>query len=199
MLRTFAAAGLLGLSICTAALANPISQDPTKAPAGDYVLDKRHASLTAKIAHMGGFSRYTMRFDGLDGGYTLDPTNWQATKVTINVDAASVDTGDPSFNKQIAGYFDAAKFPTISFVSTDLTADNGKGVLTGDLTFHGVTKPVSLDVTFNGVGPGMLGAGTRMGFSGTGRIKRSDFGVTEMKQFAGDDIDLLFEVEFVKK
>lgn len=199
MLRTFAAAGLLGLSICSAALANPTSQDPTKAPAGEYVLDKRHASLTAKIAHMGGFSHYTMRFNGLDGGYTLDPANWQATKVTINVDAASIDTGDPSFNKQISGYFDAAKFPTISFVSTELTADNGKGVLTGDLTFHGVTKPVSLDVTFNGVGPGMLGAGTRMGFSGTGHIKRSDFGVTEMKQFAGDDIDLLFEVEFVKK
>jgi polyisoprenoid-binding protein YceI len=58
---------------------------------------------------------------------------------------------------------------------------------------------VALDVIFNGVGPGMLGAGTRMGFSGTTHIKRSDFGVTTMKQFAGDDLDLVFEVEFVKK
>jgi len=62
-----------------------------------------------------------------------------------------------------------------------------------------VTKPVTLDVTFNGSGPGMLGAGTRMGFSGAGRIKRSDFGVSNAKQFAGDDIDLSFEIEFVKK
>ena len=53
--------------------------------------------------------------------------------------------------------------------------------------------------TFNGSGPGMMGAGTRMGFSGTVRIKRSEFGVTNAKQFAGDDIDLEFEIEFVKK
>ena len=62
-----------------------------------------------------------------------------------------------------------------------------------------MTKPVRLDATFNGFGPGMLGIGTRMGFSGTGRIKRSDFGVTAMLPFAGDDLDLVFEVEFVKK
>ena len=71
--------------------------------------------------------------------------------------------------------------------------------MSGDLTFHGVTKPVVLDVTFNGVGPGILGAGTRLGFSGTTHLKRSEFGVTAMSQFAGDDLDLIFEVEFVKK
>ena len=76
---------------------------------------------------------------------------------------------------------------------------DGRGTVTGDLTFHGVTKPVTLDAVFNGSGPGMMGAGTRMGFSGTGRIKRSEFGVTNAKQFAGDDIDLEFEIEFVKK
>ena len=75
----------------------------------------------------------------------------------------------------------------------------GKGQLTGDLTFHGVTKPVTLDVTFNGVGPGLLGAGTRMGFSGSGRIKRSEFGVNAVRLFAGDEVDLLFEIEFSKK
>jgi len=71
--------------------------------------------------------------------------------------------------------------------------------VTGDLTFHGVTKPVTLDVTFNGSGPGMLGAGARLGFSGTGQIKRSDFGVNNVRQFAGDEVDLAFEIEFVKK
>jgi polyisoprenoid-binding protein YceI len=153
----------------------------------------------AKIPHMGGFSHYTFRFDSLDGGFTYDPATWQATKVTITVDAASVDTGDPSFNKQIAGYFDAGKYPTMTFVSTELAGADGKGTLTGDLTFHGVTKPVTLDVAFNGAGPGLLGAGTRAGFSGTAHIKRSDFGVTAASSFAGDDVDLVFEVEFVKK
>jgi polyisoprenoid-binding protein YceI len=198
-MRIAAALLMLTLGLAPPALANPNTQDPAKVPAGTYELDKRHASLFAKIPHMGGFSRYTLRMTGLDGGFTYDPANWQATKVTINVNPAGIETGDAGFNKQIAGYFDAAKFPAITFVSTDLKAENGRGVLTGDLTFHGVTKPVALDVVFNGAGPGLLGAGTRIGFSGTGRIKRSDFGVTAARQFAGDDVDLVFEVEFVKK
>jgi polyisoprenoid-binding protein YceI len=195
------AGGVLILTLAAAApaLADPTTADPAKVPAGSYALDKRHASLVVKIPHMGGFSRYTLRMTGLDGGFTYDPANWQATKVTINVNPAGIETGDAGFNKQIAGYFDPAKFPAITFVSTDLKAENGRGVLTGDLTFHGVTKPVALDVVFNGAGPGLLGAGTRIGFSGTGSIKRSDFGVTAARQFAGDDVDLVFEVEFVKK
>jgi polyisoprenoid-binding protein YceI len=75
----------------------------------------------------------------------------------------------------------------------------GVGKLEGDLLFHGVTKPVTLDVTFNGVGPGLLGVGTRVGFSGTGQIKRSEFGVNQARMFAGDLVDLVFEIEFVKK
>jgi polyisoprenoid-binding protein YceI len=198
--RILAAALVLGLAIAGPASANPVTRDPAKIPAGTYVLDKRHASLTAKIAHLGGFSHYTLRFTGLDGSFTLDPADWRATKVTFSVDPKSVDTGDAAFNRQIAGYFDAAKYPAISFVSTGLTGgETGQGELSGDLTFHGVTKPVTLQATFNGVGPGLLGVGTRMGFSGTARIKRSDFGVTAVRQWAGDDIDLIFEIEFTRK
>jgi polyisoprenoid-binding protein YceI len=200
MIRTALAALTLGLALAGPAVANPVTRDPAKVPAGTYVLDKRHASLVAKLAHLGGFSRYTLRFSGLDGGFTYDPANWQATKLSFTVDPKSVDTGDPSFNKQIAGYFHAEKYPAISFVSTAITATpDGQGQVTGDLTFHGVTKPVTLNVTFNGEGPGLLGVGTRMGFSGTARIKRSDFNETAVSQWAGDDVDLLFEVEFSKK
>ena len=200
MKRCLAAILMLSLASAGAASATPTTHDPAKVPAGTYQLDPQHASLIAKIPHLGGFSRYTLRFDRLAGGYTYDPANWSATKVRITVDPASVDTGDLGFNKQIAGYLDVAKYPTISFVSSALEAGaNGEGKLTGDLTFHGVTKPVTLDVTFNGVGPGILGMGTRMGFSGTTRIKRSDFDENAVRQFAGDDVDLIFEVEFEKK
>ena len=198
MLRIMVAALAVSVALSGAGVANPSTQDPAKVPAGTYVLDKRHASLIAKTLHM-GFSHYTLRFDGLDGGFTYDPANWQATKVNISIDPKSIDTEIPTFNKQVAGFFEPDKYPAITFVTTSATGSEGKGTVTGDLTFHGVTKPVTLDVTFNGSGPGMLGAGTRMGFSGTGRIKRSDFGVTNEKQFAGDDIDLSFEIEFVKK
>lgn len=194
------AAATLTLVLAAPALAEPTNRDPAKAPAGTYELDPRHAGLVVKIAHLGGFSRYTMRFNALTGGFTYDPANWQATKVTITIDPKSIDSEDMNFNKEIAGFFEPAKYPAITFVSTAVTADaDGRGTVTGDLTFHGVTKPVTLDAVFNGSGPGMMGAGTRVGFSGTGRIKRSDFGVNNAKQFAGDDIDLSFEVEFVKK
>ncbi|MET0273335.1 MAG: YceI family protein, partial [Phenylobacterium sp.] len=124
---------------------------------------------------------------------------WRATTLTIGIDPKSVDTGEPSFDKQIVGWLEPSKYPKILFAVTGIEAIDGKGTVTGDLTLHGVTKPVTLYVTFNGAGPGMLGAGTRMGFSGTGRIRRSDFGVDQVRMFAGDDVDLAFEVEFVKQ
>jgi polyisoprenoid-binding protein YceI len=199
MTRT-AAALILALGLAGPALANPSTADPAKVPAGTYVLDKRHASLTAKIVHM-GFSHYTLRFNGLDGGFTYDPANWQSTKVTFTVDPKSVDTNDPAFNKQIAGYFDAEKYPAITFVSTAAQGQDGKGTVTGELTFHGVTKPVTLDVTFDGAGHGVTPIGTRLGFSGSTQIKRSDFGVSNLilNQFTSDEVDLAFEIEFEKK
>lgn len=200
MTRPILAGLALGLVVAGAAAANPQSRDPAKVPAGTYVLDPRHASLVAKIPHLGGFSRYTLRFDKLSGQFAYDPANWRTTSVTIDIDPASVDTGDASFNKQIAGYFHLDRYPVMRFVSTGIEGgEDGQGTVSGDLTFHGVTKPVTLNVAFNGVGPGLLGAGTRAGFSGTARIKRSDFGETAVSQWAGDDIDLLFEVEFQKK
>ena len=135
MRRTGAGGSVFAAIVIAAALggvarANPSTQDPSKVPAGVYVLDKRHASLTARIAHMGGFSRFTLRFNGLDGGFTYDPANWQATKVSVTVDPKSIDTGNPPFDKQIAGYFEADKFPAISFSSTAITdGGDGKGTL----------------------------------------------------------------------
>jgi polyisoprenoid-binding protein YceI len=201
MVRALVAAFVLTLATAAGALAAPKSQDPTQLPAGDYVLDKRHASLVVKVLHL-GFSNYTMRFDGLDGGFTYDPANWTATKATITVDPASIDTGDPGFNKTIAGtsFFDAAKFSQITFVTTQVQGGpDGKGTITGDLTFLGQTRPATLDVLFHGFGPGMMGGGTRLGFSATGRLKRSDFGLTTYSQYVGDDVDLIVEAEFFKK
>jgi polyisoprenoid-binding protein YceI len=200
MIRTAALTLALTLGVTGVALANPSTQDPLKVPAGTYGLDKRHATLTVKIVHM-GFSHYTLRLNGLDGGFTYDPANWQATKVTFTVDPKSVDTNDAAFNKQIAGYFEADKYPAITFVSTDVQGADGKGTITGDLNFHGVTKPVTLDVTFAGAGHGVTPLGTRLGFSGSTQIKRSEFGLSNfvLNQFTGDDVDVIFEVEFEKK
>ncbi len=198
--RLIAGLALATTVLAAPALANPKSQDPTAAPKGDYELDKRHASLVVKIPHMGGFSKFTMRFDKLDGAFAYDPASWADTKATINIDPTSIDTNVAGFDKTIANsYLEAGKYPAITFVTSKIEGADGHGTVTGDLTFHGVTRPVALDVTFNGFGPGLLGAGTRMGFSGTTHIKRSDFGANAVTAFAGDDLDLIFDVEFVKK
>lgn len=184
-----------------AALADPVSRDPAKVPAGRYELDSRHASLNMKISHMGGFSNFAMRFDRLSGGFDYDPAKPEATRLTLEIDPKSIHTGLPAFDVELAGprYFDAAKHPKITFVSTRVEAGpQGRGSVTGDLTFMGRTRTVVLDVIFNGVGPGLLGQGTRLGFSGSGAIKRSELGFTPAAGSAGDVVQLDFEIEFTK-
>jgi polyisoprenoid-binding protein YceI len=191
------------LALCAgAAQADPTSRDPAKVPAGAYALDARHASLNMKIAHMGGFSNFALRFDHLSGAFDYDPAKLATTKLTLEIDPKSIHTGVPGFDEELAGprYFNTARYPKITFVSTRVDAGpSGRGNVTGDLTFMGKTLPVTLDVIFNGVGPGLLGQGTRLGFSGSGAIKRSEFGFTPMEGAAGDVVQLDFEVEFTKK
>lgn len=206
MARPFAYAILAGallaapLAAPVAALAQPAT-DPAAAPAGTWALDKRHASLTLRIKHF-GTSNYTFRLSGLDGSYSYDPANPLASKVSITVDPKSVDTGLDNFNKEISDdpkFFDSAKYPTITFVSTKIEQTSpGKGKLTGDLTFRGVTKPVTLDVTYNGFAKTPFGSQI-MGFSATGKIKRSEFGFTHLVPMVSDDVDLAIEAEFNPK
>jgi polyisoprenoid-binding protein YceI len=181
-----------------AAFAQQMTQDPSAAPAGTYHLDKKHASVTMKLSHM-GLSYYTMRFDTIDASYTYDPSNPAASKIQVAIDPKSVDTDNPPFNQEIAEqFFEADKYPAITFVSTAVhPGAGGKGEVVGDLTFHGVTRPVVLDVVFNGTGQGMMHE-QRMGFSGVTTVKRSDFGVTKYVPLVGDDVTVLIEAEFTK-
>jgi polyisoprenoid-binding protein YceI len=192
----FAAIVLAG-SVC-AATAQEVNADPTAAPAGEYKLDKSHTSVTLKVTHL-GLSYYTLRFDKVQGDYSYDPNHPDATKVEVIIDPASVDTGDAAFNRQIATQvLEADKYPEIHFVSTALrSTSDGRGVLVGDLTFHGVTKTVNLDVIYNGLGRGLLHE-PRMGFSASTTIRRSDFGAARYEPMVGDNVSVLIETEFSK-
>jgi len=191
------AAIILGSSLC-AATAQEVNADPAAAPSGEYKLDRSHTSVTLKLTHL-GLSYYTMRFDKVQGDYSYDPAHPEATKVEVTIDPASVDTGDAGFNRQIAGQvLEADKYPQIHFVSSALrSTSDGRGVLVGDLTFHGVTKTVNLDVIYNGLGRGLLHE-PRMGFSASTVIRRSDFGVTKYEPMVGDNVSVLIETEFSK-
>lgn len=201
MLRRALVFMALGLTLWPQATrADQPTRDPARVPAGAYVLNTRQSTLAIRISLMAGLSRYTMRFNRLSGSFDYDPASWQSTQVEITVDPRAVEAQNTMFNRAIVGYFEPEKYPVIGFRSTALVADpNGRGKLSGDLTFHGVTRPITLDVQFNGFGPDPQGAGARMEFTGTGTIQRSDFGVIAGRLFADDRIDLIFEVEFARK
>jgi polyisoprenoid-binding protein YceI len=176
------------------------STDPAQVAAGTYTLDKRHTSVIAKVSHF-GFSNYAMRFDSIEGSLDFNPKTPTASKLTIRIDPRSISTGLPDFDIEIEDkFFNAGKHPQITYVSQGVSAVAGnKGRLLGDLTFNGVTKPVTLDVTFNGAATNMRGTPT-MGFSATGVFKRSDFNVAGQlpTNVVGDEVTLLIEAEFNK-
>ena len=193
-----AAAGL-ALAVLSGSVGAAPSLDPAKASAGHYALDRRHASVVARVRHM-GLSLYTMRFNKVEGDYDYDPAQPLASKIAVVVDAQSLDTGDNGINARFAsGFLDSDHNPTITFKSTSIqTTDPVHGTVTGDLTLRGVTQPVTLDVTYDGAEAGLIG-GRRMGFSATTTIKRSLFGSTAWRAFVGDDVQLIIEAEFVRQ
>ena len=143
MMRVFAAFLIFAL---LSACATPPVIVPSAAPAGNYKLDPTHASVTWSLSHA-GLSNYTARFNTISGALNFNPDAPQESSVDIRIDPKSVSTGLPKFDEEIAtsgNYFDADNFPEIRFVSTDikLTGD-ATGLITGDLTLKGVTKPVT--------------------------------------------------------
>jgi polyisoprenoid-binding protein YceI len=198
-MRFFAPAAIgLALAMPVCAAAAP-SLDPAKAPAGHYELDRRHTAVLASVLHE-GVSHFIMRLDQVSGAYDYDPANPRATKISITMDARSLDAGDAAINKQFADQFlDASHNPQITFTSTAIRAsDATHGQVTGQLTFHGVTRPVTLQVAYNGFAPNLI-LGSRMGFSASTVIRRSDFGSNAWEGPVGDDVRITIETEFVHK
>jgi polyisoprenoid-binding protein YceI len=171
-------------------------------PAGHYVLDPHHASVIARVKHM-GVSLYTLRFNTLEASFEYEPAHPEATRLTASVDPASLDV-NADYGKQFAEEFlSVSKFPRATFTATQLqTAGDGTGTMTGDLTLMGVTKPVTFNVTLIGAGHEVLPIplGRRAaGFEATTTIKRSDFGSTYLNNLVGDEVTLQIEAEFEKK
>lgn len=193
------------------ASAPALAQDDLPPPGpGDYILDRGHSRLLFRVNHL-GFSNYTALFTTYDATLHFDPANPTAMTVTATIDIASLETHYPDpaldFNAVLTGpeFLDVAAFPTATFTSTAVTLTGPDSAnVTGDLTLHGVTRPVTLAATFNG-GWGAMPmdtAGARIGFSATTQFNRSDFGVgfgvpepgSEMG--VSDQVDIIIEAEF---
>ncbi|WP_126978196.1 YceI family protein [Frigidibacter oleivorans] len=183
----------------------------TQAPAGTYRLDLAHGRLLFRVSHL-GFSNYTAFFRDFDATLAFDPADPEAMTVEATVDPASVETlyPDPAFdfNAVIAGpeFLDAAQFPEMTFRSTRVRMTGpDRAAVTGDLTLHGVTRPITLRVTFNGGYPpqDFDPGGARIGFSATGTLFRSDFGIGYGIPAPGstlgvsDAVEIVIEAEFI--
>lgn len=180
------------------------AQTPADVPAGTYKLDPRHASVTWRVSHM-GLSNYTARFATVDAVLTYDPKEPSKSRVTATIDPASVKTdlvnAKEDFDKELRDdprFFKVAKFPEIKFTTTSVDKTGEKtGRMTGDLTFMGVTKPITLDVVFNGsFKEHPMSKKPAIGFSATGVVKRSQYGLDALVPFIGDDVTILVETEF---
>jgi len=202
---------LIAIAAAAALSAPAFAQTPaaTKAPAGAYTLDKPHASLVWKGLHQ-GLSYYAARFNKFDIQLDFNPDDVTKSKVTATIDPKSVETDDESkrangqskFDTELAddaNYFNSAKFPQITFASTAITkTGDNSGKMTGNLTFLGVTKPVTLDIVMNGNRPDARTQKHKVGFTATGAFKRSEFGLTGSGSMA-DEIKLEINAEFIQK
>lgn len=191
------AASTIALTSACALAFNAPSTALDGVPSGAYEIDPSHTSVNFGISHL-GFSTYQGRFNTIAGSLTFDAKAPEKSSLTVTIDAASIDTNHAELEGKLktTDWFDTAKFPTATFTSTKivkLTDTTGK--LTGDLTLHGVTKPVTLDVTFNGAGNNPFANVPQLGFSAKGTIKRSDFGIAQYLPAIGDEVSIMIESE----
>lgn len=176
----------------------------TDMPAGEYTLDKTHAIFTWSVNHM-GLSHYIGRFTDFDVDLDFDPANIENSKLTATVNPMSLATDYPypekeDFSKKLATsdkWLNAGEFSTIKFTATHIEKTGEKtGKVTGDLLFMGVTKPMTLDVTFNGAYEKKPFANVpALGFSAHGVIKRSEWGLSTYVPNIGDEVTLQIEAE----
>jgi polyisoprenoid-binding protein YceI len=162
-----------------------------------YKIDPNHTNVIASWSHF-GFSHPVAHFGQVDGAIVYDADNVGQSSVKVNIPLAGLEANVPAFNDDLrsANFFDAEKFPEITFASTKVeAAGDTKLRVFGDLTVHGVTKPVVLDVTINKVADHPLSKRAAAGFDATTTIKRSDFGVDKYVPNVSDDVTIRITTE----
>jgi polyisoprenoid-binding protein YceI len=196
-MRLIAALACLLLTACVSAP----SVDPERLPAGEWELDREHASVTWRVRHL-GLSWYAARFDALDARLSFDPARPEAAELTAVIEAASVSTGDRDFDETLRGaaWFDASRHPQIVFRSTriEVTGET-TGRVHGELTLKGVTRPAVLETEFYGGLFNPLEGRRAVGFGADLVIDRTDFGVGRLPPgFIGDEVRVRIEAEFLR-
>jgi polyisoprenoid-binding protein YceI len=198
-MRAFLAIALLAATPLAAQQASPLpgQAEPARVAAGTYVIDSDHTQVSFTVDHF-GFSKFTGQAGGATGTLTIDPAKPAAAKLDVTIPTTGIVTTVPALDKHLAtpDFFDTAKYPTIHFVSTGVVAQGNNAKITGNLTLHGVTKPVVLDTAFVGAGDNPMTKKLNFGFAATATIKRSDFGMDKYVPFVSDEVKLQINAAF---
>ena len=183
---------ILGTSIAICA--------PTQA--ADYVIDTKgaHAFIQFRIQHL-GYSWLYGRFDTFSGNFSYDEKQPSASKISLEIDPASVNSNHAERDKHIRSkdFLDVKKFPEASFVSSSYQQRaDGTATLSGDLTLHGVTKPITIEVEKIGSGADPWG-GYRSGFLGKTQLSLNDFGINYNLGPKSKEVEMTLSIEGVRQ
>lgn len=165
-----------------------------------FELDPVHTRVAFQVSHA-GFSNPVGTFSGSTGTLSFDEDDWSSAQLSVQIPITSLDLGDANWQKKVLDptFFNSEKFPDAQFVSTQVekTGENTAQVV-GELTLHGVTRPVTLAVTLNSLRRHPLTFKTTAGFSATATISRKDFDMGAWKSVVGDEVHLIIEAEALR-
>ncbi|GAN00557.1 protein yceI precursor [alpha proteobacterium U9-1i] len=186
------------LAMLAVACATPQATQAQAQPAAQvqqFVLDPAHTQVAFSIERF-GFNYVLGRFDTIAGSVSLDQANPERSSVTATIQTASVSSGNATRDEHLraARWLDAAQFPTMEFRSTSVRQTGAQTAeVIGNLTLHGITAPVTLTVTLNQVGASPSNGAQAAGFSATGTLSRSAFGITTAANLIGDQVRITIE------
>jgi len=189
-------------TLTTSLLIAGLTFGSTAVIADDYVIDTKgaHASIKFRVQHL-GYSWLYGRFNEFGGTFSYDEKQPEKASVAVTIKTSSVDSNHAERDKHLRSddFLHVDKYPEAKFISTEYTQDsNGKGVLKGNLTLNGVTKPVKIDVQFIGAGKDPWG-GYRAGFEGTTSFAMADFGIMKDLGPKSKDVEMILSVEGIKQ
>ncbi len=178
---------------------DPLPSATAKVTSGTYSVESTHALIGWRLNHF-NFNDYFGIFGNPTGTLTLDKDKPSNSKVVIDIPIKELYTASAKLEEHISGpdFFDVAKFPTAKFESTSVTAMGTKAVIAGNLTLHGVTKPITLNAKFSGSGLNGFTKKETVGFHATANMKRSEWGIGYGIPMVGDNVALDISIAFEK-
>lgn len=164
-----------------------------------YKIDPTHSFVTFTIAHL-GYSLLQGRFNKVEGNFALDPAQAEGATLQVRVDPDSIDSNHAERDNHLRGkdFLNVSAFPKAEFKSTRIVEQAGRAQVSGELTLHGVTKPVAFEARLVGTGPDPWG-GFRRGYAASLRIKRADYGISYNLGPAAEEMELGLYIEGIRQ